>query len=204
MSGTPITVVLADDHPTLRRGILSMLQADPDLHVVGEADSGPEAIRLVLEHRPDVLVLDVEIGDPNGVVVAERLAASDVATQVLAYSAYSDYVFVSGMFRAGAAGYLTKNKAPELLVEAVKAVARGEGRWFVSMKPSPRGADLSEREVEVLQLMARGRSNEEIADALFVSVNTVRNHVAAIYTKLGVRTWREAIAWAWEQGVVRR
>ncbi len=204
MSERPITVVLADDHPAVRRGILSMLQSEPDLDVVGETDTGLGAITLVMERRPDVLVLDVEIGDPNGVTVAERLAEAGVPTQILAYSAYSDHVFVSGMFRAGAAGYLTKNKAPELLVEAVKAVARGEGRWFVSMRPSERGVDLSEREVKVLQLMARGRSNEEIADALSVSVNTVRNHVAAVYTKLGVRTWREAIAWAWEQGVVRR
>ena len=89
-----------------------MLQADPDIEIVGEADTGPEAVALVMEHRPDVLVLDVEIGDPNGVVVAERLAEADVPTQVLAYSAYSDHVFVSGMFRAGAAGTSRRTKPP--------------------------------------------------------------------------------------------
>ena len=109
------------------------------------------------------------------------------------------------MLQAGAAGYITKDKPLALVAEAVEAVARGEGRWFVSMTaPKPPDVPVSERELDVLRLMAKGSSNQAIADALGLSVNTVRNHVSAVYEKLGVSSWREAVAWAWERGFVGR
>ncbi len=124
-------------------------------------------------------------------------------TRVLAYSAYDDAAYVTAMLQAGAAGYVTKDKPMALVAEAVEAVARGEGRWFVSLSP-PDNVEIpiSERELEVVRLMARGNDNTQIAAELGISPNTVRNHISAAYEKLNVSSWRQAVAWAWEHGLV--
>lgn len=198
----PIRVVLVDDHPGLRAGIRAMLEATGKIRVVGEAGDGDGALRVVRADRPDVVVLDMEIPPPTGAEVAEVLAEEGV-TKVLAYSAYDDYSYVVKLLQAGAAGYITKDKPLPLLVEAVEAVARGERRWFVDVQPPEALAELSERESEVLQILALGGSNDEIGDQLHLSPHTVRNYVSSIYGKLGVKSWREAVAWAWQHGVVR-
>ena len=197
-----VRVVICDDHAVLRTGIRLILDRDDGIDVVGEAASGAEALRLVRAAEPHVLLLDMELPDTTGVEVARQLAAEQSATRVLALSAYDDRAYVSNLLQSGAAGYITKDKDPSLVVEAVKAVARGEGRWFVSMSPSGLAdSPLTGREEEVLRHMASGLSNTDIAEALSISVNTVRNHVSSIYSKLGVRSWREAVAWAWEHGL---
>lgn len=207
MTDLPIRVVLADDHPAMRAGLRALLEASGVVEVVGEAATGLEAVRVVQAMRPDVLVLDMELPELSGVEVAERLAADGCETRILAFSAHDDPAYVSRLLQVGAAGYITKDKPPTMVVEAVQAVARGEGRWFVTMTPpdvAPPGGDLTAREVQVLREMARGGANEQIATALHISGNTVRNHVSNIYQKLGVHSWREAVAWAWERGLVGR
>ncbi|MEL6610677.1 MAG: response regulator transcription factor [Bacteroidota bacterium] len=197
----PISVIVVDDHPILRQGLRRVIDADPGLNVVGEAGDGAIALRLVERLEPDVLLLDMELPSVPGYEVAERIAEQNLVTRVLAYSAYDSAAYVTRLLQTGASGYLTKDKAPSLVVEAIKAVARGESRWFVTPIPAEEDSGLSAREESVLRMMAHGHSNEGIAEALFIAVNTVRNHVSNIYAKLGVSTSREAVAWAWQHGV---
>jgi DNA-binding NarL/FixJ family response regulator len=200
-----ISVVVADDHPTMRSGIRRVLEADPEISVVGEGANGDEALRLTRSLMPHVLVLDVEMPGRSGLDVARELAAEGSPTRILAFSAYTDRAYINGLLAAGISGYITKEKDPSLVVEAVKAIARGEDRWFVSVKRQEAAApSLSERELEVLTHMARGRSKEEIAGILTLSPFTVRNHVTSVYSKLGVKSWREAVAWAWQNGVIQQ
>ncbi len=198
---SPIRVVLADDHPSVRAGLRTAISAYADLEIVGEAADGFAALGLVHDLDPDVLVLDLNMPECSGVEVARTLQEEGTRTRVLAVSAYEDEPYVQGLLASGAAGYITKEKPVEVIVEAVRAVARGEGRWFV--RPTkPDEPLITRREQDVLCLMAQGQTNESIAKTLFLSENTIRNHVASIYAKLGVHSYREAIAWAWKQGLV--
>lgn len=200
---TPVRVILADDHPVWREGIRSILEANPGITVIAEAGGGLEALRLARSLEADVLVLDMEMPDLSGVEVARAVQAEELPVRVLALSAYSDPIYVQSLLQLGAAGYVTKDKPPSLIAEAVLGVAAGEGRWFVqtaSMKKSAADS-LTERERAVLLLLAEGRSNGDIASALFVSESTVRNHLTSVYAKLGLGTSREAVAWAWKTGL---
>jgi len=206
-----IRVVLADDHPVVRGGIRIMLEAHGDIEVVGEAHNGEEAITLVREIMPDVLLLDMEMPKKSGLEVARDLARA--ATRILALSAHDDEEYIFGLLDAGASGYLTKDEAPDMIVDAVRGVAAGEDEWIsarVAEKMIRRrryelekqSADLSPREAEVLTLVGRGLTNPQIAETLFISEGTVKNHVSRVYEKLGLRTRAEAVAWAWEHGLV--
>ena len=200
---TPIRVLIADDHPVWRRGVRNLLDSEPDLHVVAEARDGEEALRFIQRGELDVAVLDMEMPGLTGVEVARTVRDEALRVRVLALSSYDDPSYVSGLLQNGASGYLTKDQPAALILEAVRAVARGEGRWFVQpASVSDPASGLSSREREVLALLAQGRSNGEIASELFISENTVRNHLANAYAKIGVRTAREAVAWAWRQGFV--
>lgn len=199
----PVRTILIDDHPALRAGVRSVLEQSGRIDVVGEASDGEEGVALCVRLQPNVVLLDMEMPGMDGIAVAERLRELAVPSRVLAYSAYDDAAYVTAMLQAGAAGYVTKDKPMALVAEAVEAVARGEGRWFVSITPpNPVELPISERELDVVRLMARGHDNNEIADELGISPNTVRNHVSAAYEKLGVSSWRQAVAWAWEKGLV--
>ncbi|MEM1127167.1 MAG: response regulator transcription factor [Bacteroidota bacterium] len=199
-----IRVLIADDHPVWRRGIRDLLNADPNIEVVAEASNGHEALRLVDSTTVDVLVLDMEMPGQTGVEVARTLKERGSSVGILALSAYDDISYVRGLLSAGASGYITKDKPALMIIEAVLAVARGEGRWFVQPTPTSLTAasELSKREKEVLNLLALGKSNAEIAEKLFISDNTVRNHLASLYSKIGVSSAREAVAWAWREGFI--
>jgi DNA-binding NarL/FixJ family response regulator len=198
-----VRVVIADDHPVVRSGIRDMLTAADGITVVGEAEDGAEALQLTRDEHPDVLLLDVEMPEHSGVEVAQALQSESSPTRLLALSSYDDQEYVRGLLENGAAGYLTKENAPELIIEAVRAVARGEVRWFVQPSPAqPDSPDLTSREKEILQVMARGLSNDDIAEELHLAESTIRKHATNIYRKLGVDSAREAIAWAWQNGIM--
>ena len=195
-----ISVLLVDDHPALLAGVRGSFEADPDIKVVGEAQTVTEALRLARELRPDVVVLDIEMPDGTGVDIARVLRGEP--SRVLVFTAHTGRGFVNGLLEAGAAGYVTKDKGNDVLIEAVKAIAQGEGRWLVVPKdPADPLGGFTDRERDVLVLLARGLSNAAIAETLFVSESTVRNSLTVVYDKLGVVTSREAIAWAWANGL---
>ena len=198
-----IRVLLADDHPLWRRGVQSLLDAELDITVVAEASDGAEALRLLRSIPVDVALLDVEMPFATGVDVARAVEAEGLDTRVLALSSHDAADYVGGLLMSGASGYLTKDKAPELVVEAVRAVARGEGRWFVRPAASHDAvsASLSAREREVLSRLARGLTNKEIGEDLFIAENTVRNHLVSVYEKTSTANARAAMVWAWKNGL---
>lgn len=201
-SDVPLRLVLADDHAIFRAGLRDLLMHDGTLAVVAEASSGREALNAVAQHAPDGLILDVHMKDMLGTEVMQQLRDSGSAVRVLVLSAHDDVPYVEQMARAGANGYVTKNHAPPDIAQAARRVALGEEVWLVPQPLASPLLMLVERERRVLKLLAQGLSNEAIADALGMAPNTVRNHLTAIYEKLGVENAREAIAWAWRNRVV--
>jgi DNA-binding NarL/FixJ family response regulator len=209
-----IRVLLADDHPAIRAGIRGALAKTTDIVVVGEAASGEDALQLIAEHQPDVVLLDCRLPRLEGVDVATSVQERQLPTRVLALSAYAEDHYLHGMIQAGASGYLLKDEALETVAEAVRAVGRGEAwfsqrvmgkvaAWARGETPlAPGAARLTAREREVLQLLARGWENRRIAAELCISEGTVKNHVTGMYTKLNVHSRAEAVAWAWKHGLM--
>jgi two-component system response regulator DegU len=207
-----IRVVLADDHPMLREGIRSRLEQEPDISVVGEADDGAEALRLVEELEPDVLLLDMEMPGLTGVETARRLQAQNSPVCVLALSAYDDWYYVQALLSSGAAGYLTKEEAADNIIEAVRGVARGETDWFsprVAAQMPGRRQDavagrygLTDPEMNVLRLLADGETDGQISHSLNMSIDTIYEHLDGIYTKLGVTSRIEAAVHAVREGLI--
>ena len=211
---THIRVVLADDHPIVRTGIRNLLEKAPYIEVVGEAHDGDEALRFVKELTPDVLLLDMEMPALKGVDVARQLKGAGLPTRILALSAYDDKQYILGLLAAGAAGYLTKEEVPETIIEAVRGVARGEQGWVsrrvaAQMATWTRGeethgtmAALTNREMEVLQWVVAGKTNQEIGLALGISEKTVEKHLDAVFKKLGVASRVEAAVLAVKEGLI--
>ncbi len=204
--GPTIRVLLADDHPALRVGLRVLLEHAPGVTVVGEAGNGQEALALIAGQRPDVVVLDCQLPDMAGAEVAAEVRRRGLPARILALSAYHDEKYVRAMLAAGAVGYLLKDEAPAAIVSAVRAAASGQG-WFspavvAQVSGWARGESpqegLTEREREVLRLVARGRTNKEIARELGVAVRTVEFHVGRILGKLEVASRVEAAVWAKE------
>lgn len=207
-----IRVLLADDHPVVRAGIRTLLQSAADIDVVAEATSGAEALALVEQLGPDVLLLDMEMPGLSGVEVAKKLKVLKSSVRVLALSAYDDTQYVRNLLASGAAGYLTKEEASEMIIEAVRGVARGEEGWL-SRRAMARmsawtradeadGREITERELDVLRHIVAGKTNQEIGFALKISEKTVEKHVGAILTKLGVASRVEAAVQALQRGIV--
>jgi DNA-binding NarL/FixJ family response regulator len=207
-----IRLLLADDHPSLRAGIRARLDMEENIQVVGEAGTGLKVIELVSALRPHVLLLDLQLPELSGVEVVRRLSAADDPVRILILSAYHNASYVAALRDFGVAGYLTKQEPLDTIVQAVKGIARGETGWLsrdvaaVLMKQpasdSTEPADLlSEREREVLQLIAEGLTNHQIGDRLFISESTVKKHVSSLYQKLELNTRTAAAAWAWEHGL---
>ncbi|WP_412060278.1 response regulator transcription factor [Rubrivirga sp. IMCC45206] len=196
---TPIRVVLAEDHTLLRALLRQSLAACPDIFVVGEAETGYEAVRLVRALQPDVVVLDIELtGGLDGVDVAERLAAT--RCRVLAHSSHSDPVHVAHLLQVGAAGYLSKEAPVGRIGEAVRAVAAGESRWFEP--DAGASAPLTVQETTALQHLAAGRGPSALDGALATTAEVAAAVLASLYDKLGASSWYEAVARGWGEGLV--
>jgi DNA-binding NarL/FixJ family response regulator len=206
-----IRVLLAEDHPVTRRGLRDLLDKSVDVEIVGEASDGSEALRLIEELAPDVLLLDMEMPGLKGVEVAQKLQGGGSSVRILALSAYEDKEYIRGVLASGAAGYLTKGEASQTIVEAVRGVARGENGW-VSRQVAAQMAtwtqeeaehtELTDREKEVLALVVEGKTNNEIGFALGISEKTVEKHLEGVYTKLGAVSRVEAAVRAVRDGLV--
>lgn len=209
---SPIRVILVDDHPIVRSGIRSLLESAVDIELAGEASSGEEALRLVNEAAPDVLLLDMELPDIEGTQVAQSIGQHYPQVKLLVLSAHDDAVYVRELLEMGAAGYLMKEEAPEMIVEAVRGVARGERGWVSRsiaarmaswMEEGAAGGDkLTHREQEVLRLVVEGLTNQAIAAKLEISEKTVEKYLSAIFSKLNVASRVEAAVHAVRDGLV--
>jgi DNA-binding NarL/FixJ family response regulator len=213
-----IRVVLADDQELVREGLRMMLDADPGIEVVAEAGNGNEALRLVRELDPDVLVIDIRMPELDGLEATARVAATGSRARVLVVTTFDLDEYVYRALKAGASGFLLKDATREQLVHAVRTIAGGDSLLAPSItrrliedfcgRPEPGslppGArSLSERELDVLRVLARGRSNAEIAAELFLSEATVKSHVARVLQKLGLRDRVQTVVYAYESGLVR-
>ena len=212
-----ISVVIVDDHPIVRAGIRKVLEATGDVVVTAEGTTGADALRLVAQHRPAVLVLDVNLPDLNGVEVTRRLRQQGVTTAILILTVHHDRETVFGLLESGATGYVLKDEALETLVSAVRAAAGGRpwlspevARLVVNRAVKSEHSSSAEsplpitpRELEVLCLLAQGLDNATIAERLTLSTRTVQNHVSAIYDRLGVSTRTEAALAAIRHGLVQ-
>lgn len=214
-----IRVVVADDQDLVRAGLAMILAAQPELEVVGEAADGLAALELATRLRPDVLLVDIRMPGLDGVEVTRRLAGPDVADPmaVVVITTFDLDEYVLGALRAGARGFLLKDAGPQLLVQAIHAAAAGDAliapnvtrrllAAFADHAPTAPArpvSPLTDREEEVLALVARGRTNAEIASELFVGLSTVKSHVASLMTKLGARNRVEIALWAYDTGRAR-
>lgn len=205
MGQTPIRVLLADDHAVVRKGIRDFLEEDSGIRVVGEASDGEQALALVAREQPDIALLDIQMPRLNGLETARRLRKEFPKVRLLMLTAYEDEPYIIAALREGVSGYLLKTASSEELVHAVQAVAAGETALSPSVAKkmvertwaNATAADvmeaLTERELQVLQLAARGMSNRQIAAELTISDRTVQGHLANIYGKLRVSTRTEAV-----------
>jgi len=219
-----ISVLIVDDHAVVRKGVRGYLEAQPDFAIAGEAASGEEAVRLAADHLPDVIRMDLVMPNMDGVEATRRVRKVSPNSQVIVLTSYHDDEHIFPAIKAGALSYLLKNVRPEELAAAVRAAAQGDAvldspvatRVLQEMRDSltsegltsphpaaqPLAEPLSEREMEVLDLIATGLTNPEIADRLFIAKGTVKRHINNIYGKLQVRHRAEAIARARELGLL--
>ena len=212
-----IRVLIADDQALVRAGFTMILDAEDDIDVVGEASDGREALREVRRLGPDVVLMDIRMPELDGIEATRQLSDSD-STRVLMLTTFDLDEYVYEAMKAGASGFLLKDVRPEQLAEAVRVIAAGEALLSPAItrrlieefvrRPAPGSSaptevsELTDRELEVLKLVARGTSNAGIASTLFVSEATVKTHVGAIFAKLGVRDRAAAIVFAYDHGIV--
>ncbi len=211
-----ITVLVAEDHPLVRRGIVGFLSTQPDLAVVAEAGDGLEALRLANEHRPDVAVIDLQLPRIDGVETIRRLTREHPGTRVVVLTSHEGDADIFPAIHAGALSYLLKEATPDELAGAVRGAAAGEAvlhprvaaRVLAELRAGRADApnalrDLTERELEVLRLLGEGLTNAEIARRLVIGEKTVKTHVSAILMKLHLADRTQAAVHAWRHGVLR-
>ncbi|MFF8309880.1 response regulator [Streptomyces lydicus] len=214
-----LRVVLADDQPLVRSGLRVLMADHPDLEIVGEAATGAEAVRLVTDLSPDVVVMDIRMPSVDGIEATRRITAGPATTRVLVLTTFDEDDHVYGALRAGASGFVVKDMALDDILAAIRVVAAGDALIapsvtrrliadFVERPAAPPERSsrpvegLTEREREVLTLVGRGRSNTEIAEDLFITVATAKSHVSRLFTKLGARDRVQLVITAYEAGLV--
>ena len=213
-----IRILIADDHAVVREGTRRILEQEPDMEVVGEAGDGEEAVNLATSLKPDVAIVDVSMPKMDGIEATRRIKAACPSINVLILSAYDDDQFIFSLLEAGAAGYLLKSIRSRELLDAIRAVYSGESvlhpsiarkvlNRFVSTSDRPTESKeplgvLSDREMEVLKLAAKGFSNQDIAEKLYLSIRTVQGHLGHIFNKLQVSSRTEAVVRALKEGWV--
>lgn len=213
----PITVLIVDDHKVVRQGVRAFLDTQPDITVVSETASGSEAVGLATEHAPDVVLMDLVMPEMDGVEATRLVKQASPRTQVIVLTSYYQDEYIFPAIRAGALSYLLKDAEPSELAEAIRKAAQGEAvlhpRVAARVVQELHGArhetpnpftELSERELEVLRLIADGMNNAEIAESLIISEKTVKSHVSNILGKLHLADRTQAAVYAWREGVVRR
>ena len=214
-----IRIVIVDDQAMVRSGLRSLLEHEPDLQVVGEAADGETGVTAVRHHRPDVVLMDIRMPILDGIAATARIGEAGLGARVVVLTTFDLDEYVFRALRAGASGLLLKDATAEQLVAAVRTVAAGDALLdpavtrrvidaYVATSPAQTSPDatlasLTARELEVLRLIAHGRSNREIADALFVGEATAKTHVSNVLGKLGLRDRVQAVIRAYETGVVR-
>ncbi|GAB6986945.1 response regulator [Nocardioides pyridinolyticus] len=208
-----VRVVVVDDNRLLRAGLVTVLNSDPEIDVVAEADDGPTGVAATLELAPDVVLMDVEMPGGDGITATRRIVASAAPARILVLTMFDTDEYVLGALRAGASGFLIKTTEPSGLIRAVHACAAGQStigptvmeRLVASLTPAPVTVpgitDLTERELEVLRVMATGCSNLEIAERLYLAETTVKTHVGRIFDKLQVRDRVQAVVLAHRAGL---
>lgn len=213
----PITIMIVDDHEMVRRGACSYLEAQPDISVVAQAASGEEAVQLAQEFIPDVVLMDLVMAGMDGVEATRKVKSLSPRSQIIILTSFHQDEYIFPALQAGAISYLLKDVKATELVEAIRRAARGEAtlhpriaarviKSFRSLAPeevNPYIA-LTEREMEVLKLIANGTSNDQIAEQLVISVGTVKGHVSNILSKLHLVDRTQAAAFAWKKGIVHR
>lgn len=209
-------VLLADDHTVLRQGMAQVLDMQPDIQVVAQAGNGEEAVRLTLQHQPDIVLMDINMPGMDGVEAARRITAGSPEVGIIILTMYrrDDYVFEA--IKAGANGYLLKEVELDELLNAVRAVGRGEAvidsaiasrvlAEFRRPEPSAEAKeeepDLAERDIDILRLLAQGLSNQDIADRLFIAEKTVRNRLSGIFRRLHLENRTQAALYAIQEGI---
>jgi DNA-binding NarL/FixJ family response regulator len=205
-----ITIVIADDHPVVRDGLRGMLKSQPDFELVGEAANGEDAVRLALELEPDVMLVDLRMPVMDDVSAIREIKEHTPAVHVLVLTTYDSDADILLAIEAGATGYLLKDTSSEELYRAIRAAARGEAILSPTVAARLMGQvriqaeeRLSERELEVLQLVSEGASNSEIASRLHISQATVKSHLVHIFGKLGVTDRTSAVTTALQRGILR-
>jgi NarL family two-component system response regulator LiaR len=208
-----IRIIIADDHAIVREGLRALIEAKPDMELVGEAEDGEEAVALASSLKPDIVLLDLVMPGTDGIKAVHEIIRENPQARILVFTSFGDDANVFAAIRAGALGYLLKDSSPQVLIEAIRQVYRGESSLHPTIarklidgfrqppgSPSPR-KPLTGREVIVLKLIAKGFSNEKIAEELVISERTVSGHVASILDKLEVDNRTQAALYALREGL---
>lgn len=210
-----IKILIADDHPVVREGLNAMLSREVDFEVVGEAKDGVEAVSIVKELKPDVVLMDLRMPEMDGVQAMRQIRLTDPDVKFIILTTYSDDDYIFSGIEAGARAYLLKDAPRDELFKAIRAVYKGESliqpvvasklldRFSQLSRRTPSGEELSERELEVLRLMAKGAANKEISAELNIAQSTVKTHITNIFQKLAVNDRTEAVTQAIKKGLIR-
>ncbi|MGI6605177.1 MAG: response regulator transcription factor [Firmicutes bacterium] len=217
----PIRLIIADDHALLREGIRKILSLEPDMVVVGEAEDGDQVVQLARETAVDIILMDINMPNTDGIRATQIIKAEKPGTKIIALTIHDQEDYLFALIKSGISGYVLKDVRPQELIKTIRSVAEGAGFLPPSLTPTvfrefnrlaaaksqeaaaPSDFDLTDRELEVLQQVSQGLSNKEIADKLFISEKTVRNHLTNIFQKLGVSDRTQAVLFAIKHKLVQ-